>query len=147
MELEKHSLETTAEPEVLAARIDMTLNHDRLDEITKIKNPSLVVGTRDDATVPYYFFEDLQEAIEGSELVIVEEGGHYSCAITRKSGPGSWGPSWRSGKTRSDTCRHRRHRLVVGCPGRGDRKTDKLELRAGYTRLADKNAKFAETFN
>lgn len=26
-------------------------------------------------------------------------------------------------------------------------KTDKLELRAGYTRSADKNAKFAETFN
>jgi len=78
MELEKRSLETIAEPDVLAARIDMTLNHDRLDGITKIKNPSLVVGTRDDATVPYYFSEDLHEAIEGSELVIVEEGGHYS---------------------------------------------------------------------
>lgn len=78
MELEKRSLETIAEPDVLAARIDMTLNHDRLDEITKIKNPSLVVGTRDDATVPYYFSEDLHAAIEGSELVMVEEGGHYS---------------------------------------------------------------------
>jgi len=28
--------------------------------------------------VPYYFSEDLHEAIEGSELMIVEEGGHYS---------------------------------------------------------------------
>ncbi len=46
MELEKRSLETIAEPGVLAARIDMTLNHDRLDAITQIKNPSLVVGTR-----------------------------------------------------------------------------------------------------
>jgi aminoacrylate hydrolase len=78
MELEERSLATIAEPEILAARIDMTLNHDRLDEITKIKNPSLVIGTRDDATVPFYFSEDLHEAIEGSELIIVEEGGHYS---------------------------------------------------------------------
>ena len=78
MELEERSLATIAEPEILAARIDMTLNHDRLDEITKIKNPSLVIGTRDDATVPFYFSEDLHEAIEGSELIIVKEGEHYS---------------------------------------------------------------------
>jgi pimeloyl-ACP methyl ester carboxylesterase len=36
------------------------------------------VGTRDDATVPSYQSEDLHQAIPGSRLVIIEEGGHYS---------------------------------------------------------------------
>ncbi len=78
MEVEKRSLDTIAKPEILAARLDMTMSHDRLDELTKIKNPSLIIGTRDDATVPYYFSEDLHAAIEGSKLILVEEGGHYS---------------------------------------------------------------------
>ena len=78
MEVEKRSLETIAEPEVLAARLDMTLAHDRLDELHKIRNPSLIIGTRDDATVPFYFSEDLHAAIKGSRLIVVEEGGHYS---------------------------------------------------------------------
>jgi pimeloyl-ACP methyl ester carboxylesterase len=37
-----------------------------------------VIGTRDDTTVPSYFSEDLASAIKGAELVILEEGGHYS---------------------------------------------------------------------
>jgi len=78
MEIEKRSLETIAPPEVLAARLDMTMAHDRLDELHKIKNPSLIIGTRDDATVPFYFSEDLHAAIAGSKLILVEEGGHYS---------------------------------------------------------------------
>ncbi len=78
MEVEQRSLETIAAPEVLAARLDMTMNHDRLDELHKIRNPSLIIGTRDDATVPFYFSEDLHAAIEGSRLIVVEEGGHYS---------------------------------------------------------------------
>ncbi len=78
MEVEKRSLETIAAPEILAARLDMTLAHDRLDELHKIRNPSLIIGTRDDATVPFYFSEDLHAAIKGSRLIVVEEGGHYS---------------------------------------------------------------------
>ena len=56
----------------------MTLTHDRTAELSKIKNPSLIIGTIDDATVPSYQSEDLHKAIPGSRLVIVEEGGHYS---------------------------------------------------------------------
>ncbi len=78
MEIERRSLETIAPPEILAARLDMTMAHDRLDELHKISNPSLIIGTRDDATVPFYFSEDLHAAIEGSRLILVEEGGHYS---------------------------------------------------------------------
>jgi aminoacrylate hydrolase len=64
--------------EVLAGRLDMTLAHDRSAELHKIRNPALIVGTRDDATVPFYQSEDLHKAVAGSRLVIVEEGGHYS---------------------------------------------------------------------
>ena len=78
MELEKRALETVAPAEVLAARIDMTLNHDRNADLHKIGNPALIVGTRDDATVPFYQSEDLHKAVKASKLVIVEEGGHYS---------------------------------------------------------------------
>ncbi len=78
MELEARALKTVAPVEVLAGRLDMTMNHDRTSELHKIKNPSLIVGTRDDATVPFYQSEDLHKAVKGSQLIIVEEGGHYS---------------------------------------------------------------------
>jgi|LNFM01.1.fsa_nt_gb aminoacrylate hydrolase len=78
MELEARALKTVAPVEVLAGRLDMTMAHDRSGELHKIRNPALIVGTRDDATVPFYQSEDLHRGIAGSKLVIVEEGGHYS---------------------------------------------------------------------
>ena len=78
MELEKRALKTVAPVEVLAGRLDMTMAHDRTKELHKIKNPSLVIGTIDDATVPSYQSEDLHKAVCGSKLVLVPEGGHYS---------------------------------------------------------------------
>ncbi|MBI3435412.1 MAG: alpha/beta fold hydrolase [Proteobacteria bacterium] len=78
MELERRALKTVAPVAVLAGRLDMTLAHDRTGELHKIRNPALVIGTRDDATVPVYQSEDLHKAIGGSRLIIVEEGGHYS---------------------------------------------------------------------
>ncbi|MFN3657352.1 MAG: alpha/beta fold hydrolase [Pseudolabrys sp.] len=78
MELERRALETVAPVEVLAERLDMTLTHDRTADLHRIRNPSLIIGTRDDATVPVYQSEDLHNGIKGSRLVIVEEGGHYS---------------------------------------------------------------------
>ena len=78
MELEQRALKTVAPVDVLAARLDMTLAHDRTADLHRISNPSLVIGTLDDATVPSYQSEDLHRAIAGSQLVIVKEGGHYS---------------------------------------------------------------------
>jgi len=78
MELEARALRTVAPREVLAGRLDMTLSHDRTADLHRVRNPALIVGTRDDATVPFYQSEDLHRAIAGSKLVIVEEGGHYS---------------------------------------------------------------------
>jgi aminoacrylate hydrolase len=78
LELERRALETVAPVDILAQRLDMTLTHDRTRELSKITNPSLIVGTSDDSTVPAYQSEDLHKAIPGSRLILVNEGGHYS---------------------------------------------------------------------
>lgn len=78
MELERRALNTVAPVDVLAGRLDMTLAHDRSGDLHRIRNPALIVGMRDDATVPFYQSEDLHAAVAGSKLVILEEGGHYS---------------------------------------------------------------------
>jgi pimeloyl-ACP methyl ester carboxylesterase len=64
--------------EIIAARIDMTLSHDRTGELDRIDRPAFIIGTTDDATVPVYFSLDLHEAIAGSELHTFDQGGHYS---------------------------------------------------------------------
>ena len=56
----------------------MTLSHDRKDELTKIDKPSLIIAAKDDALTPPYFAQELKGYIKGSELVVLEEGGHYS---------------------------------------------------------------------
>ncbi len=78
MEIEARSKQTIGSVEIISARIEMTLTHDRVAELGRIDRPSLIIGTRDDATVPSYFSEDIHAAIKGSELVILDEGGHYS---------------------------------------------------------------------
>jgi aminoacrylate hydrolase len=78
LELEQRALATVAPVDILAQRLDMTLTHDRTADLPKITNPSLIVGTLDDGTVPSYQSEDLHDAIPGSRLVILSEGGHYS---------------------------------------------------------------------
>lgn len=78
MELERRALATVGDVEVLTARLDMMLAHDRSAEIATIDKPSLIIGTVDDATIPYYFAEDLNAAIPGSEVHFFEDGGHYS---------------------------------------------------------------------
>lgn len=78
MALEERSKQTVSPVEIISARIDMTLNHDRTGELHKIDRPSLIIGTTDDATVPVYFSLDLHEAIKGSQLHTFAEGGHYS---------------------------------------------------------------------
>ncbi len=78
LELEERQKQTIAPVEVLVARLDMTLNHNRVDEIARIDKPSLIIAAKDDALTPPYFAQELHRAIKGSELVVLEEGGHYS---------------------------------------------------------------------
>jgi aminoacrylate hydrolase len=80
--LEARQKQTIAPVDVLVNRLQMSLDHDRTSELHKIETKTLVVGTRDDTTVPSYFAEDLHKAIKGSQLFIMESGGHYSYRYT-----------------------------------------------------------------
>lgn len=77
MALEERALQTVAPVEVLSGRIDMTLTHDRSAELANIDVPSIVIGAVDDATVPFYFSQDIHDAIPNAKLSVIEEGGHY----------------------------------------------------------------------
>jgi aminoacrylate hydrolase len=76
--LEARQKQTIAPVEVLVGRLQMSIDHDRLKDLNRIAVPSVVIGTRDDSTVPSYFSDDLAAAIKGAELVILDHGGHYS---------------------------------------------------------------------
>lgn len=78
MALEQRSKQTIAPLEIITARIDMMLDHDRKSELQKIDRRTLIIGATDDATVPVYFSLDLHKAIKGSQLHIFNEGGHLS---------------------------------------------------------------------
>lgn len=77
MEVEQRSKATIGAVETITARVDMTLTHDRLDELHRIDRPSLIFAARDDSTVPAYFSDDLNRLIAGSRLVMFEHGGHF----------------------------------------------------------------------
>jgi pimeloyl-ACP methyl ester carboxylesterase len=49
---------------------------DRRPDLPKIKCPTLVVCGRDDAATPLFMSEEIAAAIEGSELVVIEQCGH-----------------------------------------------------------------------
>ncbi len=78
IELETRQKDTIADPAILAARIDMTLRHDRLSELDRIDKKALIVTAKDDALTPPYFAEDLNETLQNARLLVLEEGGHNS---------------------------------------------------------------------
>jgi len=84
VELERKQRQTIAPVEVLVARLDMTLAHDRTADLGRIAKPSLIIGAKDDPLTPPYYSEDLHRAIRGSKLVLLEEGGHYSYRRSHK---------------------------------------------------------------
>ena len=78
LELEQTQKKTIADPDILTARIDMTLEHDRFDEIKNIKHRTLIIAAKDDPLTPPYYAEDLHGFISSSEYVLLEYGGHNS---------------------------------------------------------------------
>ena len=73
---ETAQLEQDAPVEVLAARIDATLKHDRLDHLPRITAPTIVVVADDDTLVLPYLGATIAAAIPGARLVRMREGGH-----------------------------------------------------------------------
>ncbi len=78
LDLEKRQRETAADTDILTARINMTLEHDRFAEISAINKPALVIGAKDDPLTPPYFAEDLSGLLQNAELLLLEYGGHNS---------------------------------------------------------------------
>jgi len=84
LELEKKQKETIADSDILTARIDMTLAHDRLAEIHNIDRKALIIAAKDDPLTPPYYAEDLNAMIKGSTLHLLEFGGHNSYRRNRE---------------------------------------------------------------
>jgi aminoacrylate hydrolase len=78
---EERSIPTMAAPEIGAARIDALMAFDRTADLHKIKTPTMILCAKDDYLTPAYFSEELAKAIKGSELVLLEGGGH-ACSET-----------------------------------------------------------------
>jgi len=49
---------------------------DRRPDLPRIKCPTIVVCGRDDAALPLFLSEEIAAAIEGSELIVIEQCGH-----------------------------------------------------------------------
>jgi len=73
---EAAQVEQAAPVEVIAARIDATLEHDRLDHLPRITAPTMVIVADDDTLVPPYWGAAIAAAIPGARLVRIREGGH-----------------------------------------------------------------------
>ena len=71
-----------SKPAVMASRIDAILAHDRAEELSRIRVPTLVLCARDDLMTPLYFSEDIAARIPKAEFVRLDGGGH-ACSKTR----------------------------------------------------------------
>jgi aminoacrylate hydrolase len=73
---EHQALATFSPAEITLSRIDAILAFDRTADLPKIKAPTLIVGSDDDAVTPGYHSEALARAIPTAELKMFHSGGH-----------------------------------------------------------------------
>lgn len=64
------------DPAISAARIDMIVSHDALDDLSRIFCPTHIVAGNRDFCAPPYFSRELAGAIRGSRLTMLD-GGHF----------------------------------------------------------------------
>jgi aminoacrylate hydrolase len=82
-EREKVGMPAFPAPEIVASRIDAVVNFDRTADLPNIKTPTLIICAKDDFLTPPYFSRELARLIPGSELQVLESGGH--CASETRS--------------------------------------------------------------
>jgi aminoacrylate hydrolase len=63
--------------EVDLQRIDAIIAHDQLSRLGEIRVPVSVIGARNDFVCPFYYSQQLAEAIPGAELKLYDDGGHF----------------------------------------------------------------------
>jgi aminoacrylate hydrolase len=69
---------TAAEREVVRERIDAVLAFDGSAAVSQVAAlPTLVLGATDDMIVPAFLQRDLAAALPGSELILLDGGGHF----------------------------------------------------------------------
>lgn len=66
--------------QVITDRIDMLLGYNRASELANISHPTLVLGARDDAIVPFHHAEELAAAIPHAALRELS-GGHFTQVV------------------------------------------------------------------
>lgn len=62
---------------IVLSRIAAIVAFDRIGELGRITQPTLVMAARDDAVTPSYFSEQLAAAIPGAQLQLLPTGGHF----------------------------------------------------------------------
>lgn len=78
---EDSAIEHFTAPSIMASRIDAVLNHDQMKNLPEIEAPTLVVCAKDDFLTPEYYSRELHSLVPGSNLALVERGGH-ACSLT-----------------------------------------------------------------
>lgn len=81
-EREARSISSMPAPEIGASRIDALMAFDRTADLHKINTAIMVLCAEDDFLTPAYFSEELARVIPGSELVLLEGGGHACSEAT-----------------------------------------------------------------
>ena len=67
--------------QIAASRADALLVFDRVDELGAIRTPTMVLCAKDDYLTPPYFSRELASLIPGSDIVMLDKGGH-ACSQT-----------------------------------------------------------------
>jgi aminoacrylate hydrolase len=77
--------EDSVDTEILERRINAVVSYDGRPVVHRISSPSLIIGVRDDAVIPASRSREIHEAIRGSELQILNTGGHAAPRIESRA--------------------------------------------------------------
>lgn len=67
---------TVNNPEAVINLAKASMSHDLREEVSKIKAPTLIVVGEEDILIPPRYSRELNQEIEGSELLVIEGSGH-----------------------------------------------------------------------
>lgn len=74
--LDRRTLESFPPPAIVASRCQAVIDFDRVEQLDRIRTPTLVLCARDDFLTPPYFSEELARRIPDARLEILPRGGH-----------------------------------------------------------------------
>ena len=74
---EAKAAETIPEPEIVLSRIAAIIDHDRRDQLQRVKARTLAIVARDDMVTPLYFTEELVRLIPDARSYVLPDGGHF----------------------------------------------------------------------